>query len=639
MSSIIGIDLGTTYSAVSIYEKKGADGPGAAIVIRNLRGKETTPSVVSVNNDQEIIVGEAAKNNLEQNPKDTVLEIKRLMGHSPEQVKLATGGRGVVIAGREYLPEQVSAFILRDLKAAAEHYLGEKVFDAIITCPAYFGENQKAATKRAGLLAGLNVHKVLPEPVAAAIAYGVEKASKDDQTFVIYDLGGGTFDVSVITVDENDIQVAGTAGDAQLGGANFDDIIVDWVIGEVKNQHGVDLTGDKAARARIKTKAEEAKIQLSAANSADMNIPFITIKNGAPIGGTFTLSRAKFELMIMRMLKKTVESVKEAIDLAKAKDSDITEDAITAILLVGGSSRIPRIKQMLTKEFPNIEVRADLNPDHIVAQGAALAASNLVPVGKPPTLDGKLDVSQEAMEKAAAEGGTGIEFAIYNVVSHSLGIAVGAERKFLKILARNADIPATNAFDELSCREGQVKVKVEVYEGEGEFVDAPNMSPVGEYLIEGWEPGPEGSVRFKVEFSMDINGILSVTTTEMKNNIQVTGEFNRKDLVGTKSIEELQSQVQQVKQAGLEGEGQTATTAKGRQPALDQGELALPPGLNEEFEGYWQEAASRLPKLKPELAARVKESLGALREAARSGDTARIKSAGNALVEITFELP
>jgi len=641
MSRIIGIDLGTTYSAVSVYEKKGDDGPGEAAVIRNLRGKETTPSVVSINKNAEIIVGWSAKNNLEYDPTNTVVEVKRMMGCSPEDVKAKTGGRGIVIGERDYLPEQVSAFILRDLKAAAERHLGEEVHDAIVTCPEYFGETQKAATKRAGILAGLNVHRVLPEPIAAAIAYGVENASDEEQTFVIYDLGGGTFDVSVITVDEQDIDVVGTAGDANLGGGDFDNAIVDWVVEEIRRRHGVDLGDDLAAKARIKAKAEDAKIQLSQSKSADLQIPFIAMKDGTPLGDTFTLSRAKFEIMVMKLLKKTISSVRDAIEEAKVKDTLLDEDSMTAILLVGGSSRIPRIQTMLEKEFPNIPVRCDLNPDQIVAQGAALAASNLAPVGKPPATDGSMDVEREGSVDDE-EANTGIAFNIRNVVSHSLGIAVGPERKFHPILKKGDDIPKTAVVPEPSAQyqlttggPGATAVHVEVFEGEGQFVDAPDMTAVGKLEISGWEPGPMGCVSFRVEFTMDISGILNVMTTELINNIQVTGEFNRKDSIGAKSMDELAGEVETAKQAGVD-DAPAAPPDDDAPSATDS--TTPPPGLPEDYEGYWAEATGRLPDLDEDTAGALRDKMGAVQAATAAGDADAIEEACQALVEMIFDI-
>ena len=477
MSKIIGIDLGTTNSCVSVMEG------GEAVVIPNAEGNRTTPSVVAFSKDGERMVGQVAKRQAITNPDRTVISIKREMGSDYK----------VDVDGKKYTPQEISAMILQKLKADAEAYLGQTVTEAVITVPAYFTDAQRQATKDAGKIAGLEVKRIINEPTAAALAYGVDKES--DQKIMVYDLGGGTFDVSVLEVGDGVIEVLATAGNNRLGGDDFDKCIMDWMAAEFKKAEGIDLTGDKVAMQRLKEAAEKAKIELSGVTSTSINLPYITADATGPKHLELTLTRAKFNELTAHLVEATTGPVRQAMNDAGLKSSDLHK-----VLLVGGSSRIPAVQEAV-KKITGLEGFKGINPDECVAMGAAIQGGVLVGDVKGLLL---LDVTPLSL---------GIE---------TMGGVM------TKLIERNTTIPAKKSQIFTTAADNQTSVEVHVLQGEREM--AQYNKTLGRFHLDGIAPARRGVPQIEVTFDIDANGIVNVTAKDMgtgkEQNITITSSTN-----------------------------------------------------------------------------------------------------------------
>ena len=477
MSKIIGIDLGTTNSCVSVMEG------GEAVVIPNAEGNRTTPSVVAFSKDGERMVGQVAKRQAITNPDRTIISIKREMGTDYK----------VDVDGKKYTPQEISAMILQKLKADAEAYLGQTVSEAVITVPAYFTDAQRQATKDAGKIAGLEVKRIINEPTAAALAYGVDKES--DQKIMVYDLGGGTFDVSVLEVGDGVIEVLATAGNNRLGGDDFDKCVMDWMAAEFKKAEGIDLTGDKVAMQRLKEAAEKAKIELSGVTSTSINLPYITADATGPKHLELTLTRAKFNELTAHLVEATTGPVRQAMNDAGLKSSDLHK-----VLLVGGSSRIPAVQEAV-KKITGLEGFKGINPDECVAMGAAIQGGVLVGDVKGLLL---LDVTPLSL---------GIE---------TMGGVM------TKLIERNTTIPAKKSQIFTTAADNQTSVEVHVLQGEREM--AQYNKTLGRFHLDGIAPARRGVPQIEVTFDIDANGIVNVTAKDMgtgkEQNITITSSTN-----------------------------------------------------------------------------------------------------------------
>lgn len=477
MSKIIGIDLGTTNSCVAVMEG------GDAVVIPNAEGNRTTPSVVAFSKDGERMVGQVAKRQAITNPDRTVISIKREMGTDYK----------VDIDGKKYTPQEISAMILQKLKADAEAYLGETVTEAVITVPAYFTDSQRQATKDAGRIAGLEVKRIINEPTAAALAYGVDKETA--QKVMVYDLGGGTFDVSVLDIDDGVIEVLATAGNNRLGGDDFDKCIMDWMAAEFKKTEGVDLTGDKVAMQRLKEAAEKAKIELSGVTSTAINLPYITADATGPKHLDLTLTRAKFDQLTAHLVEATAGPVRQAMS-----DAGLTGSDISKVLMVGGSSRIPAVQDMV-KKLTGKDGFKGINPDECVAMGAAIQGGVLVGDVKGLLL---LDVTPLSL---------GIE---------TMGGVM------TKLIERNTTIPAKKSQIFTTAADNQTSVEVHVLQGEREM--AQYNKTLGRFNLDGIAPARRGVPQIEVTFDIDANGIVNVSAKDLgtgkEQHITITSSTN-----------------------------------------------------------------------------------------------------------------
>ena len=485
MGKIIGIDLGTTNSCVAVMEG------GEPIVIQNSEGGRTTPSIVGFTAKGERIIGQPAKNQMVTNPENTVYSIKRFIGHRYSELsgeakmvpyKVVDHGEDVRIdiEGKEYSPQEISAFILQKMKKTAEDYLGQTVTEAVITVPAYFNDAQRQATKDAGKIAGLEVKRIINEPTAASLAYGFNKESKTEKTIALYDLGGGTFDISILELGDGVFEVKSTAGDTHLGGDDFDRRIINWLIDEFKADTGIDLSQDRMALQRLREAAEKAKIELSAVASTEINLPFITADATGPKHLQKSLSRAKFEQMTEDLLERTKEPCRKAM-----QDAGVTPDQIDEVLLVGGSTRMPKVMQVV-KELFGKEGSKGVNPDEAVAVGAAIQGGIL--------------------------GGDVKDVLLLDVTPLSLGIeTMGAV--FTKLIPRNTTIPTRKSQIFSTAADGQTAVSIHVLQGEREM--AAQNRTLGRFDLVGIPAAPRGVPQIEVTFDIDANGIVHVSAKDL----------------------------------------------------------------------------------------------------------------------------
>ena len=519
---VIGIDLGTTYSAVAAYDKDEYEPK----ILPNEAGHESVPSVVSfiqnaANSEACAVVGRIAKENFVKAPDDTIMEVKRSMGEVLTKESCAALGLDESEAGHplyvrcnqtKYLPQEISALVLMEMKRIAETNIGERINDAVITVPAYFTEQQKKATKEAAMLAGLRPLQLVPEPTAAAISYGLSNFEDGKKTYLVYDLGGGTFDVSIITVEDTIITVVATSGNAHLGGADFDNRIVAWAVEKLEGE-GVKVKDDPVRKAQLKIHAETLKKGVSAADEAVANLP--EFSTGTPV--SITLKRTEFEGMINDLLDMTLTNVEDAIRIAGSKDPTITKETIDAILLVGGSSKIPMVKEKLLTYFGRDEdfVRSDLNPDTVVAKGAAILGNKMVP-GK-----GDFDI-HETNIIAVANDDPDLEDLpdIWGITEHSLGVGVhdraSGQEVVQKLIHQATNIPTSVTKDDYMNTGPGDRINVNIYQGEGKYPYENVL--IGTLVIDGLEPKPAGEHRFSVTFTLDANGLLYVKVVHINEN-------------------------------------------------------------------------------------------------------------------------
>jgi molecular chaperone DnaK len=486
MGKIIGIDLGTTNSAMAAMQS------GKAEIITNSEGGRTTPSVVAINKNGERLVGQLARRQQVTNPKNTIYEVKRLIGRKftdkEVQRDLKLMGYEIVKSGnavkvkmgdKEYSPEEVSAMILGKLKTDAEAFLGQPVTEAVITVPAYFDDSQRQATKDAGKIAGLEVKRIINEPTAAALAYGLDKGKTADEKIAVYDLGGGTFDVSILELGDGVFEVKSTNGDTHLGGADFDRVIINYFADEFKKEHGMDITGDNAAMQRLRDEAEKAKIELSSANEVNVNLPFLTADADGPKHFEHKLTRAKLESLVGDLIEKTAIPCEKAL-----KDAGVSASDIDAVVLVGGMTRMPAVQEQVKKIFGKDPMKG-VNPDEVVAIGAAIQGG---------VLQG--DVK---------------DVLLLDVTPLSLGIeTMGAVST--KLIERNTTIPTSKSEVFSTAADNQNQVEIHVLQGEREF--ATDNKSLGRFVLDGIPPAPRGVPQIEVTFNIDANGILNVTAKD-----------------------------------------------------------------------------------------------------------------------------
>src|SRR5215207_5577854 len=506
MAKIIGIDLGTTNSVVAIME---GDQPKVLI---NAQGSRITPSVVAFTEKGERLIGQVAKHQQVTNPTNTIFSIKRFMGRRHSEVaqeekmvpyEIIGGAEEMVkvkVRGKEYTPEQISSFILEDLKKTAEDYLGEKVTDAVITVPAYFNDAQRKATKNAGEVAGLKVLRVLPEPTAAALAYGLDK--KKNQKICVFDLGGGTFDVSVLDVGDGVFEVLSISGDTHLGGDDFDEELINYIAEEFKRQEGIDLRKDAMALQRLKEAAEKAKIELSNAMETTVNLPFITADQSGPKHLQMTLTRARFEQLIQPLVEKTRKPVLDAM-----RDAKLTPEQIDEVVLVGGSTRVPMVQKLVKELFKGKEPNKSVNPDEVVAIGAAI--------------------------QGAIATGDVKDILVLDATPLSLGVETYGG-VMTPLIPRNTTIPTSKKETFSTAADNQTAVTINVLQGEREF--AKDNRLLGTFNLEGIPPAPRGVPQIEVNFNVDVNGILTVqakdkgTNKENKITVQNAGGLSKEEI-------------------------------------------------------------------------------------------------------------
>ncbi len=569
MSKIIGIDLGTTNSCVSVMEG------GEATVIPNAEGHRTTPSVVAFSKTGERMVGQVAKRQAVTNPDRTISSIKREMGSDYK----------VTIDGKKYTPQEISAMILQKLKADAEAYLGEPVTEAVITVPAYFTDAQRQATKDAGKIAGLDVKRIINEPTAAALAYGLDKET--DQKIMVYDLGGGTFDVSVLEIGDGVIEVLATAGNNRLGGDDFDQCITNYLVEEFKKSDGIDLSGDRVAMQRLKEAAEKAKIELSGVTSTNINLPYITADATGPKHLDVTLTRAKFNELTAHLVEKTAGPVRQAMS-----DAGITASDLTKVLLVGGSSRVPAVQEMV-KKLTGKEGFKGINPDECVADGAAIQGGVL--------------------------GGDVSGVVLLDVTPLSLGIeTLGGV--FTKLIERNTTIPTKKSQVFSTAADNQTSVEVNVLQGEREMA-AYNKS-LGRFQLDGIAPARRGVPQIEVTFDIDANGIVNVSAKDLgtgkEQHITITSSTNMSK--------------EDVEKAVHEAEQYAAEDAK-RKEEIDtrnQGDQMV-----YQTERTLEELGDKVDATEK---AEVESKLNELKETLKGSDTAAIKAATEALTQVFYKL-
>jgi molecular chaperone DnaK len=570
MGKTVGIDLGTTNSVVAVLEG------GEPVVIPNAEGSRTTPSIVGFTKTGERLVGSSAKRQAVVNPDRTVISIKRKMGTSDR----------ISIDGTQYSPEQISAMILQKLKTDAEAYLGEKVDKAVITVPAYFNDAQRNATKDAGKIAGLEVLRIINEPTAASLAYGLDK--KKNETILVYDLGGGTFDVSVLDVGDGVFEVRSTAGDTHLGGDDFDQRVVDFVADEFKKDQGIDLRKDKQAMQRLREAAEKAKIELSNVVQTSINLPFITADAEGPKHLDVNLTRAKFEDLTKDLVERTVEPFKRALSDAGIEAKDVDE-----IILVGGSTRIPAIQELVKKLGGGKEPNRSVNPDEVVAVGAAIQAGVL--------------------------GGEVKDVVLLDVTPLSLGIQTLGDM-FTKLIDRNTTIPTRKSETFSTAADGQTAVDVVVYQGERTVASQNKL--LGRFQLTGIPPAPRGVPQIEVTFDIDANGIVNVSAKD-----KATGKEQRITISGAGTLDK-----SEVERMVREAEQNAAEDAKLREKAETKNTADQ---MVYQTERMLKDLGDKVPA---DDRSRIESAMESVKSAVASDDVSRIKTATDELTQASYKL-
>jgi molecular chaperone DnaK len=587
MGKIIGIDLGTTNSCVAVMEG------GEPVVIANQEGGRTTPSVVGFTKGGERLVGLTAKRQAITNPTNTVYSIKRFMGRKFGEVqreitevayKVVEGPNGdarVNAGGKEYSPPEVSAFILQKMKQTAEDYLGEKVTDAVITVPAYFNDSQRQATKDAGRIAGLNVRRIINEPTAASLAYGLDK--KKDEKIAVFDLGGGTFDISILEIGDGVFEVKSTNGDTHLGGDDFDQRVIDWLADEFKKEYGIDLRNDPMALQRLKEAAERAKCELSSALETAINLPFITADASGPKHLTRTLTRAKLEQLVDDLVDKTVGPCQQAM-----QDAKMTAEQIDEVILVGGQTRMPKVQEVVKKLFGR-EPHKGVNPDEVVAVGAAIQGGVL--------------------------GGEVRDILLLDVTPLSLGIETKGAI-FTKLIERNTTIPTRKSEIFTTAEDGQTAVEIHVLQGEREM--AMYNKSIGRFHLTGIPPSPRGIPQIEVTFDIDANGILNVAAKDL-----ATGKAQSIRIEASSGLGE-----QEIQKMVKDGESHQAEDKRRKEEAEVRNKADQ---LVYETEKNLKEMGDKVPA---EDRAKLEAAIGRVKEALKGADVGEVKSATDALITL-----